>query len=96
MVDTIDIGHIRQKNCFLNTALLDLTTPDKKKRKNKNFYFFRCLQMGSGILDKYELGGIVGEGSYGTVHRARNRYTSWEYHLRSNHFRGRAWNEPLF
>jgi len=29
--------------------------------------------MGSGILDKYELGGIVGEGSYGTVHRARNR-----------------------
>jgi len=26
-----------------------------------------------GILDKYELGGIVGEGSYGTVHRARNR-----------------------
>jgi len=29
--------------------------------------------MGAGILDKYELGGVVGEGSYGTVHKARNR-----------------------
>jgi len=27
----------------------------------------------SGILDKYEMMGVVGEGSYGTVHRARNR-----------------------
>ena len=27
----------------------------------------------SDILDKYEMMGVVGEGSYGTVHRARNR-----------------------
>ena len=27
------------------------------------------------ILDNYELGGIVGEGSYGTVHKAKNKET---------------------
>ena len=49
--------------------------------------------MGSGILDKYELGGIVGEGSYGTVHRARNRYgnitpdrTTFDVELGTNHY----------
>ena len=53
--------------------------------------------MGSGILDKYELGGIVGEGSYGTVHRARNRYgnitpdrTTVNVELGTNHFFGKA------
>ena len=29
----------------------------------------------TSILDKYELGGIVGEGSYGTVHKAKNKET---------------------
>ena len=30
---------------------------------------------GTSLLDKYELGGIVGEGSYGTVHKAKNKET---------------------
>ena len=60
--------------------------------------------MGSGILDKYELGGIVGEGSYGTVHRARNRYgnitpdrTTFNAELGTNHFLGRlSFSKALF
>ena len=31
------------------------------------------------ILDKYELGGVVGEGSYGTVHKAKNKETGESY-----------------
>ena len=29
----------------------------------------------SDVLDKYEMMSVVGEGSYGTVHKARNRET---------------------